>query len=386
MRLVEHVGGREARRSAGIGIDQLVEHQEQLERVDGAAVEIVVAIFAVVEMEAAQPAELDQPRHDHLDVDGRRMVAEIDQAEGLRAEAGGGEIARAPVLDDGGVEGGLVDLVLDEQPPIRRQAGIDRARGIQVALEAGGEMLLAGEVGAIADPDRERLRAQRPADLDAFQIVLDRLAAGRGIGVAEAAELVGTALARLILEGVGVHGIEAQAQGSPLRAQGGEIGHLVPGDVQGDPGRRPGQGLDDGAIGQLVEHVARLAGPGEAGEAGAAGAHTPGRDRHREGRDLVGQRRQIEAAPGQPLAERRVVRGQLALALGIVLLDRGADGLVHEAPSPSAPGQRVNDWALPASTFRMLPVDLAASSETRKQVAAATSSGSTLRFKRLRWR
>ena len=87
-------------------------------------------------------------------------------------------------------------------------------------------MALAGEVRAVADPDRQRLGAERLADLDAFEIVLDRLPARRGVGVRERAELVGERLARLVLEGVGVHRVEAEA----------ERRRLV---LQFAPGRRP---------------------------------------------------------------------------------------------------------------------------------------------------
>ena len=86
MGLVEHVRRVEVLGAAQLGIDQLVEDQEQPERIDRAGVEVVVAIFGIVEVEAAELAELDQPRDDHLDVDVRRMVAEVDEAEGLRPE------------------------------------------------------------------------------------------------------------------------------------------------------------------------------------------------------------------------------------------------------------------------------------------------------------
>ena len=56
VRLVEHVGRREARDALELGVDQLVEDQEQLERLDRSAVEIVVAELAVVEVEAAERA------------------------------------------------------------------------------------------------------------------------------------------------------------------------------------------------------------------------------------------------------------------------------------------------------------------------------------------
>ena len=74
------------RRLAHLGIDQFVEHQEQAERIDRARIEIVVAIFGIVEVEARQFPRADQPRHDLLDIGVGRMVAEIDEALGLGAQ------------------------------------------------------------------------------------------------------------------------------------------------------------------------------------------------------------------------------------------------------------------------------------------------------------
>ena len=47
---------------------------------------------------------------------------------------------------------------------------------------------------------------------------------------------------------------------------------------------------------------------------------------------------------------------------------------------------RVKAWTLPASTFRILPVDLADRSDDRKYAASAISSGRTDRFSIDRWR
>jgi hypothetical protein len=52
--LVEHVRGIESRQPPLLGVHQLVEDQEELEGLDGAGVQVVVAVFAVVEVEAGQ--------------------------------------------------------------------------------------------------------------------------------------------------------------------------------------------------------------------------------------------------------------------------------------------------------------------------------------------
>ena len=121
VRLVEHVRRVEVLGAAVLGIDQLVEDQEQPEGVDRAGIEVVVAVLRVVEVEAAELAELDQPGDDHLDVDVRRVVAEVDQAVGLGAELRGDQVVGAPVLHHGRVERRLVHLVLGEEAPVVRQ-------------------------------------------------------------------------------------------------------------------------------------------------------------------------------------------------------------------------------------------------------------------------
>ena len=82
---------------------------------------------------------------------------------------------------------------------------------------------------------------------------------------------------------------------------------LVPRNMQRDGGRGARQLLDDGAILDLVEDVARLAAAGKAREARAAGADAPGGDGDAERRDLVADRVDVDAAPVELLAERVVV-------------------------------------------------------------------------------
>ena len=86
--LVEHVGAAvRARPHRGIrvllGRDQLGEDEEQLIGVDRADGEIVVGVLAAVEVEAAQPALIEQDGDDMLDVGALGMVAGIDQHLGL---------------------------------------------------------------------------------------------------------------------------------------------------------------------------------------------------------------------------------------------------------------------------------------------------------------
>ncbi len=224
--LVEHVGGVEARHRRKLGVHQLVEDEEELERLDGARVQVVVAVLAVVEMEAGQLSELDQAGDDHLDVDVGCVVPQVDQGEGPLPELADAVVARAPVVDHRRVEGRLVELVLDEEAPARRQGGIDLAHAVEVALQGLAQVELSGEVSAVADPDRVGARAQLHPQLQAVEVVLHRLAPNGRVGVAQAAELVRERLPGLVLERVGVHRVDEEPArlGEGLAARPGVSG------------------------------------------------------------------------------------------------------------------------------------------------------------------
>jgi hypothetical protein len=127
VRLVDHIGRLEIGALLFLGFHQFVENKEQLVRVDGAGVEVVVAIFAVVEMEAAEFSEAGQARDDLLDIDVGRVVPQIDETERLGAQLLGSQNVGAPVRDDRRIEGGLIELVLDEQAPIVGQFRVNGA-------------------------------------------------------------------------------------------------------------------------------------------------------------------------------------------------------------------------------------------------------------------
>ncbi len=76
-------------RVAGLPLEvqNLMEDAEDLVRIDGAHGQIVVGISAVVEVEAAEHAEIEQPRHDLFDVLRLIMMARIHQHLGARARA-----------------------------------------------------------------------------------------------------------------------------------------------------------------------------------------------------------------------------------------------------------------------------------------------------------
>ncbi len=92
--------------------------------------------------------------------------------------------------------------------------------------------------------------------------------------------------------------------------------------MQRDRRRRLRQLMDDGAIVELVEDAARLAGAGEAGKARAAGADAPGGNGDEEFGDLLGDRLDIDAAAGKCRAQRLVIGFQRSCALVVFRCDQ----------------------------------------------------------------
>ena len=73
-------------------------------------------------------------------------------------------------------------------------------------------MHLAREIAPIRKPNCDGLRAERFADIDHTQVVVDRVSTNVGICMTERAKLVGYRLIRLILESVRVDGVESEIQ------------------------------------------------------------------------------------------------------------------------------------------------------------------------------
>ena len=154
-----------SRGSGPAGRDELGEDQEQLERVDRADDQVVVRVLAVVEVEAAEPALVRQEGDDLLDVGALGVVAEVDEHAGARAEPHAGEHGGAPVGQVGRVERGLEELVLDEQLLLLGQRGVDLLEAAEQPPAARAQVVLAGVVRPVREPQRLRGRPQRGRDL-----------------------------------------------------------------------------------------------------------------------------------------------------------------------------------------------------------------------------
>ena len=235
-------------------------------------------------MEAAQPAHHREPRHHLLDVGVGQVVAEVDEALDPVTGAPRQEQRRAPVVVDRRVEGRLVGLVLGVHLPVLGHVGVDLLEPFKDPLELAPEAGLARVVHAVGQPHRHGPRTQLDAEVDHVVVVLDGRAPGAVVDVRQAAELVGHAPVVggrwIVLEGVGVHGVEADAQLLGVVAQGGGAGaqpRVVPGHVEADRAVRAGERVEGGDVVDLLVGVAGLTPAGEPAEAGAAGSHRPGR-------------------------------------------------------------------------------------------------------------
>jgi len=127
-------------------------------------------------------------------------------------------------------------------------------------------------------------------------------------------------LARLVLEGVRIDGIEAQPAAVRFFLQGSIVLDEVPGEMGRYARRDPAELLDDRAILEFLMDVGRCAGKRKLRESSPAAARAPGGQGDREGGNALGDRLDLEAAASQ-----------LAAQGEIIILQRLAPGLIGVA-------------------------------------------------------
>src|SRR5262249_13935577 len=109
----------------------------------------------------------------------------------------------------------------------------------------------------------------------------------------------------------------------------------------------------------LLEDIARFTWSRKAGEPRATCADPPGRNGDAEGHDLLHQGLRVDPVPRQCALQGVVVLGDRVLEPRVMVGDEIRGDRERRA-------HRVKAWALPASTLRMLPVDLAERSDAKK--------------------
>src|SRR5579884_1143963 len=123
-------------------------------------------------------------------------------------------------------------------------------------MAAAAQIVLAGIVGAVGQPEADDMRANRLRNLDALQHVIDGSLPYRFIEVAQAAQSI-----HVFLKEIGVDGPQAQAQFGGVSFHRLPVLYFVPGDVNGDAGADARHFVDLGGIDQLLPQRARRAGP-----------------------------------------------------------------------------------------------------------------------------
>ncbi len=96
-------------------VPDLLEDAKNLVRVDRSQGQIVIRVAAVVEVESAQHVQIEQPRHNLLDVLTLVMMARIHQHLGLRPGGLRKQQRHPPVGDIGVIKRRLEGLVLHQQ-------------------------------------------------------------------------------------------------------------------------------------------------------------------------------------------------------------------------------------------------------------------------------
>ena len=216
----------------------LEQDPEQLERVGRADDQVVVGVEAAVEVERAELPEPQQLGDDELDVGARARGGRCRgrRRRGRRGRPRARTTYPSPARRCGRTPARRTCTPAPAAGPRRAGRRSSRRRLGQPVL-AAAHVALAGVVGALGQPDLQVARPGRVHDVDALEVVVDRLLPDLRVGVGERAELV-----VVVLEGVGVDRARgAMPRSSAYAAQRGVVVDQVPRDVQRDRRRQPGE-------------------------------------------------------------------------------------------------------------------------------------------------
>ena len=126
-----------------------------------------------------------------------RVVAGVQADQRAIAEGAHLRVRGAPVRDVGVVERRLEELVLQHQPLVVAEPLVDRGQAVGQPVLPAADVALPRVVRAVGQPDLQVLRSGLVHDLDALEVVVDRLLPHRVVDVGQAAELVDVVLERV---------------------------------------------------------------------------------------------------------------------------------------------------------------------------------------------
>jgi hypothetical protein len=147
---------------------------------------------------------------------------------------------------------------------------MDRREGLGEPVLTRADVILAGIVRAVREPELQVPGAGRVHDVDARQQVVERLSAHPAVRIADTAQHV-----VVVLEDIRVDRAEADALVRGVPRQVRVVVNLVPRDVERHARRNPGEAVDLGGVGDLLVRVPRHALLGEHLEARPGVAEGP---------------------------------------------------------------------------------------------------------------
>src|SRR5258708_24886633 len=202
-------------------------------------------------------------------------MTQVDESIRFWPQLGSIEQGLSPVPNSSGIEIRLKSLVFDKHLPVGRQGCINFFHTFQRMLKSLPEIQLPRKTGAVGQPDSERLRAQLFPITDDFDIVVDRLFTHFFTHMLQRPEFIAVWLTRLVLEGIGIHGIEAQPKLGAQGLDGSRLTGDIPGNMQGDGPAAAVEGMQKTDVFYLFFQAARLAATGKTSKTRPAGRKRP---------------------------------------------------------------------------------------------------------------
>ena len=154
----------------------------------------------------------------------------------------------------------------------RREQPVELLEAGREPRVASAQVVLAGVVRPIGEPEADDRRADLLRDLDALAAVLHRLRAHARVRVADAPEPV-----LVLAEQVRVDRADPDAPAGGVVAERGPVVDTVPGDVERDGRAAAGEAMDERGVVDPLPDGAGGTGPREDMEAGAGVPVAPGR-------------------------------------------------------------------------------------------------------------
>ena len=192
------------------------------------------------------------------------------------------------------VEGGFKEFVLDQHAHVGWQRGVDFCQRVDQAAPARPQIVLPRIVGAVGEPQAEKVRADGLRNLHALHQMRYCTPPHRGVRMAHTAQSV-----HVVLEDVRVHRADAHTPFRGVNNQALPVVHPVPGNVDGDRWADAGQAVNQRRVIHLLPHRAGGARPREHRKARTGVSVSPRWRLNRKTRQGLHRGRQVDALAGQ---------------------------------------------------------------------------------------